>query len=113
MKVSISKRAIEAKINGAFQKGLGQLSQEVLNDCNLYCKEYKGDLIASSLVHSRPQEGKLVWQTPYAKRQYWEIQTAFPDKNPNASWKWCEVAKRLHRDRWERQAERLFKENLK
>ena len=112
MKISINKRAVEAKVQGAFNKGLPQLSEIVLQDCNEYCKEETGALIASSLIHSRPQEGKLIWQTPYARRQYWAIRTAYTDVNPNASWKWCEVAKRLHQATWERQAQKLFEENL-
>ena len=113
MKVNINKAKVEAKIEGAFNKGRALLSEIVLNDCNQYCKEDTGALIASSLIHSRPQEGQLIWQTPYARRQYWEIKTAYADVNPHASWKWCEVAKRLHFSRWERQAQKLFEENLK
>ena len=112
VKINIPKGAVVEKVEKAFKAGLPQLSEEILNDCNLYCKEDTGMLIASSLVHSRPQEGKLIWQTPYARRQYWEIRTAYTDVNPNASWKWCEVAKRLHKDQWNRQAQRLMEMNL-
>ena len=112
VKINIPKGAVVAKVEAAFKNGLPQLSEEILNDCNQYCKEDTGMLIASSLVHSRPQEGKLIWQTPYARRQYWEIRTAYTDVNPNASWKWCEVAKRLHKDQWQRQAQRLMEMNL-
>lgn len=113
MKLTISKSAIEAKVKSAFDKGLPELSELVLQNCNLYCKEDTGTLIASSLIHSRLAEGQLIWQTPYARRQYWEIRTAYPDKNPQASWKWCEVAKRKHQGQWQRQAQKLFEVNLK
>ena len=99
---------IKYKIDRTIQNGMAMLSSEILKDCNRYCKEDTGTLIASSLVHSRPQEGKLIWQTPYARRQYWAIRTAYKDTNPNASWKWCEVAKAKHRQRWERQAKILM-----
>ena len=112
MKVSINKHAVEARVQGAFNKSLAQISELVLQDCNYYCKEDTGALIASSLIHSRPQEGKLIWQTPYARRQYWAIRTAYTDVNPQASWKWCEVAKRNHGEQWETQAQILFEENL-
>lgn len=113
MKVDINKSKIEAKVQGAFDKGLAILSEEILNDCNQYCKEREGELIQSSYRNSIPKQGLLIWQTPYARRQYWEIPTAYKDKNPNASWKWCEVAKRKHFDRWQRQAQALLKENMK
>ena len=112
MKVSISKHAVQAKVMGAWNKGLWMLSEEILNDCNQYAKEDTGTLIASSLVHSLPQDGKLIWQTPYARRQYWEIQTAYKDVNPKASWKWCEVAKSRHLSKWKKQAQILMEQNL-
>ena len=112
VKINISKSAVTAKGSGAFQSALPQLSEEILNDCNQYCKEDTGALIASSLVHSRPQEGKLIWQTPYARRQYWAIRMAFKTVNPGATWRWCETAKQRHKARWERQAQRLMEDNL-
>jgi hypothetical protein len=112
VKISIPKGAVAAKVEAAFKNGLPMLSEEILNDCNQYCKEDTGMLIASSIVHSRPQEGKLIWQTPYARRQYWEIRTAYKDVNPNASWKWCEVAKRKHLEQWKKQAQRAMEMNL-
>lgn len=108
MKITINKARLQAKIDSGFQKSLPVLSEIVLQDCNRYAKEDTGALIASSLTHSRPQDGQLVWQTPYARRQYWEIKTAYTDVNPTASWKWCEVAKRLHLGQWTRQAQILF-----
>ena len=113
MKFTINTATVKARIDDAFHKGLGPLSEEVLNDCNKYCKEDTGALIQSSLIHSKPQDGQLIWQTPYARRQYWEIRTAYTDVNPNASWKWCEVAKRLHFNQWERQAQKYFEEYLR
>lgn len=113
MKININKTAVAAKVETAFKKGLPQLSEEILNDCNQYCKMDTGNLIASSYIHSKLDEGKLIWQTPYARRQYWEIRTAITDNgNPKATWKWCEAAKKAHLKQWERQAQIALKENL-
>ena len=112
IKIQINKSAVQTKVMTAFEKGLPILSEEILNDCNQYCKEDTGALIASSYTHSQLDEGKLIWQTPYARRQYWEIRTAYTDVNPNASWKWCEVAKTKHKQQWAKQAQRLMEMNL-
>ena len=112
VKINLRRSAVEAKVNGAFQASLPLLSDEILNDCNQYCKEDTGMLIASSLVHSRPQEGKLIWQTPYARRQYWEIRTAYKTVNPGSTWRWCEYAKQKNLQKWNRQAQRLLEDNL-
>lgn len=112
MRVVVPKTQIKAKVQGAFKKGLGILTKEIMNDCNQYCKVRDGALEASALTHSIPKEGKIIWQTPYAKRQYWAIRTAITDINPLATWKWCEVAKMNHLDKWEKQAQRLMEMNL-
>lgn len=112
VKININQRAVEAKVMGAFEKSLSILSEEILNDCNQYCKEDNGALIASSQIHSDLKAGKLVWQTPYARRQYWEIRTAYTDTNPGARWKWAHYAKSKLMRKWERQAQRLMEMNL-
>lgn len=108
VKINISKSAVVAKIMSEFKDTLPILSEEILNNCNQYCKEDTGTLIASSLVHSIPSEGKLIWQTPYARRQYWEIRTAYQTVNKEAHWRWCEYAKQRHMADWQKTAQKVF-----
>jgi len=112
VRVNISKHAVMAKVQDAWNAGLAALTEEIKNDCNQYCKWREGALNRSADTHSIPSEGKIIWQTPYARRQYWEIPTAVTDVNPNATWKWCEVAKRKHLRQWEAQAQRALEMNL-
>lgn len=112
VRIQIDPNKVTTTVQTSWKKGLAQLSEEILADCNEYCKEYTGALIQSSLIHSRPKEGKLIWRTPYARRQYWVIRTAHKDKNPNATWKWCEVAKERWLERWNNLAQKHFDENL-
>jgi hypothetical protein len=112
VKFNIDENKIAVKMDNAWKNGLEMLSSQVLKDCNRYCKEDTGMLIISSYIHSDLKTGKLVWQTPYAVRQYYEIRTAYKDVNNNASWRWCDVAKNLHSKDWGRQAQaiaRLYK----
>jgi hypothetical protein len=109
VKVIVDRAAVVARLENAFKASLPMLSEEILNDCNKYCKEDSRTLIRSSLLQSLPKEGRLIWQTPYAKRQYWEIRTAIKDKNPSATWRWCEKAKRENIGKWTRQAQVAFK----
>ena len=111
VKVFVDRGKIAVKINTLWKDNLATLSEEILNDTNQYCKEDTGTLIASSLVHSLPEQGKLIWQTPYARRQYWEIRTAYTDVNPKATWKWFEAAKRANMAKWEKQANALMGAN--
>lgn len=107
VKFNINERNIQVKIDNAWETGLEMLSSQILKDCNRYCKEDTGMLIISSYIHSDLKKGRLVWNTPYAARQYYEIRTAYTDVNENASWRWCELAKSLHVDDWGRQAQAI------
>jgi hypothetical protein len=107
VKIVIDGNKIQAKIDNTWKNGLEMLSTQILRDCNKYCKEDSGMLIMSSYIHSDLKNGKLVWQTPYAARQYYEIRTAYKDVNSDASWRWCEVAKNNHLERWQRQAQAI------
>lgn len=93
--------------NPLTDKGLEMLATQVRRDCNMYCKEDTGTLIASSMEHSRLDKGLIIWQTPYAARQYYEIPTAYKDVNPNATWRWAEVAKHNHGEKWLAQAKAI------
>ena len=109
VKIMIDPNQCAAKVQTAWEKELYALSTEILADCNEYCKEDTGMLIASSNTHSRPQEGKLIWSTPYARRQYWAIQTSL---TPGRTWKWCETAKKRWLSRWKQKAEEGLRKNL-
>ena len=109
VKIIVNEKTIQAKIDNTWKSGLEMLSSQILRDCNRYCKEDTGMLIMSSYIHSRLDEGLLIWQTPYAARQYYEIPTAYHDVNGEAAWRWCEVAKKNHRDRWARQAQAIVR----
>lgn len=107
--IDINPSRVEARVMTAWARGLTQLSEEILADCNEYCKVDTGALIASSQIHSDLKHGKLIWETPYARRQYWDIETS---RTPGRTWKWCETAKANHFTRWEHIAARELKKNL-
>ncbi len=111
VRINISRHQVRAKVEKAWAEGVYDLSREILDDCNRYCKEDSGTLIASSYMQTDEGKGKLIWRTPYARRQYWLI-TAHKDKNPQASWKWCEVAKKHHLRKWTGRAQRGLREHL-
>jgi hypothetical protein len=112
VKVNFNGDTVAARVQGAWDKGLAILTEEILNDSNQFVKVDKHTLENSAMIHSVPKDGIIIWQTPYARRQYWAIQTASKDINPNASWKWFHVAKSQLMGKWEQQAQRLMEMNL-
>ena len=109
VQIKIDPNKCAAKVQGAWNKGLYALSAQVLGDCNQYVKVNQHTMESSSHAASRLSEGKLIWDTAYAKRQYWEIRTSL---TPGRTWKWCETAKRKHKSDWKKIAEKGLRENL-
>ena len=109
IKIQIDPNKVGTKVQGAWDKGLFILSSQVLGDCNQYVKVDQHTMESSSYSASQLSEGRLVWDTPYAKRQYWAIRTSL---TPGRTWKWCETAKRKFRSDWQKLAEKLLRSNL-
>ena len=109
VRIQINENQVEAKVMGAWNKSLLPLSSQILGDCNQFVKVDQHTLESSSYVSSRLSDGKLIWSTPYAKRQYWAIQTSL---TPGRTWKWCETAKRKFKSDWQKLAEKLLRSNL-
>ena len=82
------------------------LAEEIKDDCNVYVRKWSGALEKSA--HTEARGHYVVWQTGYAKRVYY---TGTPRKgvNPNASLRWCEVAKRAYMVKWVNSATALFR----
>lgn len=112
VKVNINPTQIGQKIEKAWEKARGQVFEEIMNDSNQYVKVDSHTLEGSVLDHSKPRDGLIIWQTPYAKRQYWEIRTANKDENSKATWRWFEFAKSQHLNKWVRKIDKAVKENL-
>lgn len=109
--IKIDKNRVKARIIKSWEGTITPLSEEILQDCNYYCREDQGTLIASSQTASAPKNGVLKWDTPYAKKAYY---TGFPSKdvNPNASLMWCDKAQKECGDDWNKIAEKLFRREM-
>lgn len=74
--------------------GQSLLDEEVLKSSNNYAPEDSTELIRSSVRATVFGSGKVMWDTPYARKLYWNPQYNFSsDKNPNAQGLWFEAAK--------------------
>lgn len=109
---------LREKVQRAFEKNLPDFSHEVLDDCNYYCKEDTGALIASSESSSDFNAGHLVWNAAgkngyvYAARQCYLIPTAHTTVNPNATWMWPHMAIVTFFPKWMESAQRGIRRYL-
>lgn len=94
-----------ARLRKVFEKNaLPILAEQILTDCNTYVRMQSGNLADSG--HTEAGGRRIVWNTAYAKRVYY-TGTPRKNRNPNASLRWCEKAKRLHSAEWADQATKL------
>lgn len=97
-----NKNATISRLKSLFYgKALPVVAETQLSDCNVYVRMQDGTLADSARVEDGGK--RITWNTPYAKRVYY---TGTPSKarNPNASLRWCEVAKRKYSGQWARLA---------
>lgn len=77
------------------------LTQQVLKDANNYIPADTWALRNSSLTASNFEEGKVVWNTPYARKVFYGVNMNFSaDKNVNAQAHWFTKAKSVHSKEW-------------
>ncbi|PFE42506.1 minor capsid protein [Bacillus cereus] len=111
--VQVDTAQIESNVMRATEKAQFALDEQVLKDSNFYAPEDTTELKRSGVRFSRPGEGRVGWNTPYARRLYYNPQYNFSkDLNPNAQGLWFEVAKAAHLVDWKRITEQTMKDNL-
>ena len=103
--VTIDRSRVEARIKAGKMAMVSAVAEQALSDCNYFAKRDQGTLIESSQTASDLENGLLVWNTPYARKQYY---TGAPslDQNPNASILWCEEAHDHFGHDWDRSAQK-------
>lgn len=115
-----------SRMDKRFQVAQIHLDNRILRDSNVYAPEDAGELVGSSLRHTKPGTGEVIWKTPYAHYQYeGKAMVGVETKRPwarkhepkeyngkylhynkeNARAHWFEEAKRHHLKEWERGVE--------
>jgi len=103
--VEVNTSAMMGNLRAKWRKHLPQITALIRENANRYVRVDRGNLRGSSYRASDLAKGRIVWETPYARRVYY---TGKPSKdiNPNASLLWCEVAKQRHSREWGRAVEK-------
>lgn len=111
IKVDVNESLIRQKINNSVDATQKVLDSQVLKDSNYYCPMDTSSLQKSAIQHTVIGSGKVVWQTPYARKQYYDYPNKSHQKNPNATMKWFESAKAKNLNNWLRIANGEFTKN--
>jgi hypothetical protein len=95
VKVTFEKLKTKNRIQKAVKEAQLELSKVALKDCLKYTKEDTGDLIESGEKESNLKKGLLIWDTVYARKQYY-LQSTKTVINPHAHFMWAHHAASQH-----------------
>lgn len=82
------------------------LDSEVLRTTTPYVPHRTGTLINSGIMGTVPGTGEVVWNEPYAARQYYGTSESRPYDSQRGS-RWFERSKIDHKDEWLRGAKKI------
>lgn len=113
IRVRVDTKRIFPKVHKATQGAIYAVANQVLKDGNLYAPQDTGELHRSGIRSSKLKKGKVIWNTPYAKRLYFGLRFKFSkDKNPRAQALWAEKAKTVHSREWAKVAQKAVEKGL-
>lgn len=111
VKITRNSAKVGQKILGGTQAMKIAVTESVIEYGNIFVREDQGTLRDSALIASRPQEGKAIWDTPYAKKVYYTGRPS-KDKNPDASLMWAEKGVKTYKKELDQVAQNAFSKGI-
>lgn len=103
-------KIIKANVIQRIESVQGYLDYLVVKDSNYFCPLETSVLQKSAIINTTMGSGLLIWQTPYARAQYYgEKFDHSKQRNPNACAKWFEAAKARWHSKWVRFVNEMLK----
>ncbi len=90
-----------SRFDPKYQLAQKRLDSEVVRCCSPYVPMRDGNLMRSGINGTKLGSGQVIWNAPYARRQYYGLNFHFStDKHPQACAQWFEKAKAVHKKEW-------------
>lgn len=100
VKVDIDFGRIERRLEGNVDQAQQILDSQVLKDSTPYVPMDTGNLAQSGVRATNIGSGEVVWDAPYAGRQYEGLPNKARDVHPLAVSRWFEAAKAVRKKVW-------------
>lgn len=95
--VDIDWAKLQRRFTGNVEQAQQALDSQILADTEPFVPFDQGDLARSGI---RSEPGFIKWDTPYARKQYYDLPNKSRARHPAATTYWFEAAKALHRRKW-------------
>jgi hypothetical protein len=109
VEVKIFYDRIRSKVSGNKERAQKVLDMTVIKDSSRFVPFQTGTLEKSAMESSRIGTGLVVYNTPYAKRQYYGEFEHGKNKHPQATRLWFEAAKAENLEKWIRIAQEMIR----
>ncbi len=116
-KIKINTAELISRFDTRFTKAQKYLDSAVLQDSHDYVPMLTGNLASSGIRGTDIGSGKVVYNTPYAKRMYYGVNFNFNQNrenpaHPKACAQWFEKAKATKKDTWVNGVRKIIKSDL-
>ena len=117
MKLVWDKNTVAMRLKGLAQKSITVVTNEALKDASELCPTDSGELMRSGIRNSQPEKGLLIWDTPYAKYQYYGVSKSGKQLNyksdgtpshPQATSLWAHKGFERNREKYKRMAQKVI-----
>lgn len=100
-RIDFNDAALKSSLLQNVKRAQKALDLQVLKDSNYFCPLDTSMLQKSGILNTVAGSGKVCWDTPYAKAQYYGVNFDHSkQQNPNACSHWFEAAKVKHLKDW-------------
>jgi hypothetical protein len=106
-KITFSPAATKARLKAANKMAQRYLDNEVLKDSTPYVPRLTGALERSGISGTVIGSGEIVYNSPYARKQYYGYFNHSKQSHPKATRMWFEVAKGINKNKWIAGAKKL------
>ena len=111
VKIEMDKQKIVKKLLTGADASKFAVAMALMDYGNNFVRVDQGQLRDSVYTSSEPEKGKVIWDTPYAKKVYY---TGAPstDVNPQASLMWADKAKKVYKKELQQIAQNAFNKGI-
>lgn len=104
---TVNKAKIRTRLKTGNQRAQKWLDNEVLKDTAPYVPRVTGELERSGIAGTKIGSGLLLYNKPYARKQYYSDFKHSKQAHPKATRRWFHVSKAVNRQKWIRGTKRL------
>lgn len=111
VKINFDKSKAKQKILRGVGASVFAVATSLMDYGNNFVRVDQGQLRDSVYTSSEPEKGKVIWDTPYAKKVYY-TGTPSTDVNPQASLMWADKAKKVYKKELQQIAQNAFNKGI-